>query len=64
MKTISPVELQKRLAAEPNLPLLDVRTPAEFAEVHVPQARSIPLDELKPGSLQLQKDQFQQAPQI
>jgi rhodanese-related sulfurtransferase len=61
MKMISPVELQRRLAAEPNLTLLDVRTPAEFAEVHVPQARSIPLDEINPkdlaGSGQLRKDQ-------
>ena len=37
--------------------MIDVRTPVEFAEVHVPQARSVPLDELKPGSLQLPKDQ-------
>lgn len=29
----------------------------EFAEGHVPQMRSVPLDELKPSSLQLQKDQ-------
>ncbi|MEJ0090830.1 MAG: rhodanese-like domain-containing protein [Limisphaerales bacterium] len=57
MKTISPVELQKIIAAQPSAPVIDVRTPVEFAEVHVPRARSIPLDELKPGSLQLQKDQ-------
>jgi len=57
MKTISSAELQKILAAQPNLPLLDVRTPVEFAEVHVPQARSIPLDELNPASLNLPKDE-------
>jgi len=57
MKTIAPAELQKILAAQPSAPVIDVRTPVEFAEVHVPQARSIPLDELKPGSLQLEKDQ-------
>jgi rhodanese-related sulfurtransferase len=57
MKTILPVELQKILAAQPNATLLDVRTPVEFAEVHVPQARSIPLDELNPGSLQLPKSE-------
>jgi rhodanese-related sulfurtransferase len=56
MKTISPIELQNLLAAQPGLPLLDVRTPMEFAEVHVPQARNVPLDELQPGALQLQKD--------
>jgi rhodanese-related sulfurtransferase len=37
--------------------VIDVRTPVEFAEVRVSQARNIPLDELKPGSLQLPKDQ-------
>jgi rhodanese-related sulfurtransferase len=57
MKTISPIELQTILTAQPSVPVIDVRTPVEFAEVHVPQARSIPLDELKPGLLQLQKDQ-------
>ena len=57
MKTISPVELQTILAAQPSAPVIDVRTPVEFAEVHVPQARSVPLDELKPGSLQLAKEQ-------
>ena len=57
MKTISPAELQKILTAQPSSPVIDVRTPVEFAEVHVPQARSVPLDELKTGSLQLPKDQ-------
>jgi rhodanese-related sulfurtransferase len=60
MKTISPIELQKLLAAQPSLLLLDVRTPVEFAEVHVPQARSIPLDELNPKELaagEIRKDQ-------
>jgi rhodanese-related sulfurtransferase len=57
MKTITPAELQKVLTAQPSSPVLDVRTPEEFAEVHVPQARSVPLDELKPDSLQLPKEQ-------
>ena len=57
MKTITPVELQKILAVRPSAPVIDVRTPVEFAEVHVPQARSVPLDELKPDSLQLLKNQ-------
>jgi rhodanese-related sulfurtransferase len=51
MKTITPVELQTLLAAEPNAPVLDVRTPVEFAEVHVPQARNVPLDGLNPTAL-------------
>jgi rhodanese-related sulfurtransferase len=57
MKSITPAELQNLLTTQPSLPIIDVRTPVEFAEVHVPQARSVPLDELKPGSLQLPKDQ-------
>ena len=54
--TITPAELQKLLVTEPSLSLLDVRTPVEFAEVHVPQARNISLDELNPRLLQVQKD--------
>jgi rhodanese-related sulfurtransferase len=57
MKTIMPFQLQTSLTAQPSLPVIDVRTPVEFAEVHVPSARNVPLDELKPGSLQLQKNQ-------
>jgi len=57
MKSISPAELQKILNTQPTATVIDVRTPVEFAEVHVPSAQSIPLDELKPGSLQLAKDQ-------
>jgi rhodanese-related sulfurtransferase len=51
MKTIAPAELQKLLAAQPGLPLLDVRTPVEYARVHVPQARNVPLDQLSPKAL-------------
>lgn len=57
MKTISPVELQKILAAPNSATVLDVRTPVEFAEVHVPQAKNIPLDELSAASLSVDKDQ-------
>ena len=57
MKTISPIELQTILAAQPSAAVSDVRTSVEFDEVHVPQARSVPLDELKPGALQLASDQ-------
>jgi rhodanese-related sulfurtransferase len=57
MKTISPVELNKIIGEKPDAVVLDVRTPVEFAEVHVPQARSVPLDELIPASLSLPKDQ-------
>ncbi len=51
MSTITPFELRKALAADPALPLVDVRTPAEFREVHVPQAVNEPLDALRPEAL-------------
>ena len=51
MNTIAPLELQKRLAADTTLPLLDVRTPVEYAEVHVPLALNVPLDTLDPAGL-------------
>jgi rhodanese-related sulfurtransferase len=51
MNTIAPAELQNRLAAQPDLSVLDVRTPAEFSAVHVPQAQNIPLDMLNPPAL-------------
>jgi len=57
MAAISPIQLHDLLAARPDLPLLDVRTPVEFAEVHVPQARNVPLDELRPGAVPFPKDQ-------
>ena len=50
-RLISPTELNRQLEANPNLTLLDVRTPVEFDEVHVPQARNEPLDSLKPIAL-------------
>ena len=60
MKSIAPVELQKLLGAEPDTLVIDVRTPVEFGEVHVPQARSVPLDGFNPaalaGSGQIRKD--------
>ena len=36
--------------------LIDVRTPAEFVELHVPFARNIPLDRLKPEVLVAQRN--------
>lgn len=51
MKTITPKALQRLLGSRPDLVLLDVRTPVEFAEVHLPQAHNVSLDELKPKSL-------------
>ena len=57
MRTITAHELQHLLVANPALPLIDVRTPLEFSEVHATLARNIPLDELDPASLGSPKDQ-------
>jgi rhodanese-related sulfurtransferase len=51
MKIIQPGELQKLLTAQPTAKVIDVRTPVEFAEVHVPQAQNTPLDQLNPEAL-------------
>ncbi len=57
MTTITPAQLQALLTAKPALHIIDVRTPVEFAEVHAPTAQNLPLDELKPGTLTLAKDE-------
>ena len=49
--TIQPAELHRVLAEQPDSTVLDVRTPVEFAEVHVAQARNIPLDRIDPSGM-------------
>lgn len=47
---ISAAELSKLIATgQPTI--IDVRTPVEFSEVHVEQARNVPLDQLTPDGL-------------
>ena len=46
MNTITPHQLNLRLQQGEKLQLLDVRTPAEHAEVHVPGVQLAPLDRL------------------
>lgn len=48
--TIAPVELSKLFATGKPV-VLDVRTPVEFAEVHVQQALNVPLDKFSPETL-------------
>lgn len=52
MTSIAPSELQHRLGNHAALPLIDVRTPREYAQAHVPQAQSVPLDQLDQHGLQ------------
>ncbi len=51
MSNITPSDLKKRLDENPSLPVIDVRTPLEYDEIHVPQARNLPLDTLAPKRL-------------
>jgi rhodanese-related sulfurtransferase len=48
--TISPRQLADLCKNGP-VELIDVRTPAEYRELHVPAARNVPLDRLDPAAL-------------
>ncbi len=47
VQTITGDELEKKLQSKAPLQLLDVRTHNEYHEIHLPQARLIPVDELR-----------------
>jgi rhodanese-related sulfurtransferase len=51
MKTITPQSLMPLLLKNPDLTLIDVRSPAEFNRVHVPGAKLIPLHQLNAYSI-------------
>lgn len=44
---ISQREAKERLSTGQNIVLLDVRTPEEYREVHIPKSKSVPLNQLK-----------------
>ncbi|MFO0946496.1 MAG: rhodanese-like domain-containing protein [Planctomycetota bacterium] len=48
VSTITPAKLHELSKKEPNLALIDVRTPVEFREVHATLARNVPLETLDP----------------
>jgi rhodanese-related sulfurtransferase len=51
VQTISPHELQRRRQEGKVVDLIDVRTPVEYAEIHVEGARLMPLDSLDARAL-------------
>ncbi|HEY1066779.1 MAG TPA: rhodanese-like domain-containing protein [Pirellulales bacterium] len=51
IQTTSPKPLYDLVQAGQAVELIDVRTPIEFREVHVPFARNVPLDQLQPAQL-------------
>ncbi len=48
---ITPRQLAEQARGQQTIDLIDVRTPAEFREVHVEFARNIPLDRLDPAQV-------------
>ena len=44
---ISPQEAKRRLSSGEPVVLLDVRTPQEYEQIHIPNSISLPLDSLK-----------------
>ncbi|MCP4782817.1 MAG: rhodanese-like domain-containing protein [Fuerstiella sp.] len=56
VRTIDPVEIQKLVDTGYQVDLIDVRTPAEFREVHAVGARNIPLNDLDPEQMILGRD--------
>ncbi len=57
VKTVTGEELNKRLEANASLQLLDVRTPGEYKQSHLPQARLVPVDDLRGHLFDLDPDQ-------
>jgi len=56
MNTISPRQLFELSQTGTAVELIDVRTPVEFREVHVPFARNLPLDQLDPAQVSAGRD--------
>jgi rhodanese-related sulfurtransferase len=49
-QTVTPIELQRMIDRGEPVQLIDVRTPAEFRELHALGARCVPLDRLDPAA--------------
>jgi rhodanese-related sulfurtransferase len=62
MTSISPLSLHQNIVSGRKLHLLDVRTPREYAQVHVPGALLAPLEDFQPERLAEQFDVSEQAP--
>lgn len=53
---ISTREGKERLSADKNIVLIDVRTPEEYADAHIPNSRSLPLNQLNSGISKITSD--------
>ena len=61
-RTISPQELDGLRRAGKEIELIDVRTPAEFREIHVDFARNVPLDRLDSKAIQAERTRHADQP--
>jgi len=55
-KNITPEDARARLKADKSVILLDVRTPAEYAQIHIKNSKLLPLDQLQSKISTLAKD--------
>jgi rhodanese-related sulfurtransferase len=56
LSTINVDQLQQRIAEGQSVDLIDVRTPAEYREVHATAARNVPLDRLDPAQIMQERN--------
>lgn len=56
VQSISPKQLNDLVQSGTQVDLIDVRTPVEYREVHVPFARNVPLDQLKASDMAAGRD--------
>jgi rhodanese-related sulfurtransferase len=62
LTTITPAQLSELCRSGRPIELIDVRTPAEFREVHVTVAKNAPLDQLDPAALMAARGGSSDAP--
>jgi rhodanese-related sulfurtransferase len=60
--SITPRALAELCARGKKIELIDVRTPAEYRELHVAQARNVPLDQLDQRTMAQARDAARQEP--
>lgn len=58
IQSMGPDQLRERVASGQEIPLIDVRTPLEFREIHATCARNLPLDKLTPSEIANLRNEF------
>jgi len=60
--TIHPLDLYRRQQNGDEIEIIDVRTPAEYQAVHIPEARLVPLAALDPQQIMASRDSNAELP--